>query len=150
MPPADGTQTNRREDYCHFLPIQSRWNDMDKYGHINNMVYYGYFDTVVTDYIVRIGKLDTDRSPAIAFVVESHCNYERPIAFPTIVECGLRIGRLGNSSIRYEIGAFAQGESSVAAHGHFIHVFVNRDTHRPTPIPKEMRDAVAPLIRSQS
>ena len=79
-----------RADYPHFLPIQSRWNDMDKYGHVNNMIYYGYFDTVVTDYIVRVGQLDTDRSPAVALVVESHCNYHRPIAFPAIVECGLR------------------------------------------------------------
>ncbi len=136
-----------RADYAHFLPIQTRWNDMDKYGHVNNMVYYGYFDTVVTDYIVRIGELDTSESSAVALVVESHCNYERPVAFPTIVDCGLRIGRLGNSSMRYEIGVFAQGEEAIAAHGHFVHVFVTRENWRPTPIPKAIRAAVAPLVR---
>ncbi len=139
-----------RTDYRHFLPIQSRWNDMDKYGHINNMVYYGYFDTIVTDYIVRVGKLDTDRSPAVALVIESHCNYHRPIAFPTIVECGLRIGKLGNSSVRYEIGVFSAGADAIAADGHFIHVFVDRDTLRPTPIPTSMRDALLPLVVTQA
>jgi acyl-CoA thioester hydrolase len=135
-----------RSDYPHFLPIQSRWNDMDKYGHINNMVYYGYFDTVVTDYIVRIGKLDTDRSAAVALVVESHCNYHRPLSFPAIIECGLRIGKLGTSSVRYEIGVFSRGDATIAADGHFIHVFVDRETMRPTPIPTPMRQALAPLV----
>ena len=121
---------------------------MDKYGHVNNMIYYGYFDTVVTDYIVRIGELDTSESPAVALVVESHCNYERPVSFPTIVDCGLRVGRLGNSSIRYEIGVFAAGEEAIAAHGHFVHVFVTRDDWRPTAIPKPIREAVAPLVVS--
>ena len=93
---------------------------MDKYGHVNNMIYYGYFDTVVTDYIVRMGRLDTDRSPVVGLVVESHCNYHRPIAFPVIVECGLRVGRLGRSSVRYEIGVFTRGEEQIAADGHFI------------------------------
>ena len=118
---------------------------MDKYGHINNMVYYGYFDTVVTDYIVRIGKLDTDRSPAVALVIESHCNYHRPLAFPVVIECGLRIGRLGTSSVRYEIGVFAKDNEKIAADGHFIHVFVDRKTMRPTPIPARMREALSPL-----
>jgi len=79
-------------------------------------------------------------------VVESHCNYERPISFPTIVDCGLRVGRLGNSSIRYEIGVFAHGEDTIAAHGHFVHVFVTREDRRPTPIPKAIRAAVMPLV----
>ncbi|MEM7250280.1 MAG: thioesterase family protein [Pseudomonadota bacterium] len=135
-----------RDAYPHYLPIQTRWNDMDKYGHVNNMVYYGYFDTVVTDYLVRVAKLDTDSSPAIGLVVESHCNYHAPIAFPTIVECGLRVGRLGSSSVRYEIGVFAAGDVQIGADGHFIHVFVDRDTMRPTPIPEPMRSALAPLV----
>lgn len=146
MPESEPRPSNTREDYRHFLPIQTRWNDMDKYGHVNNMIYYGYFDTVVTDYIVRIGQLDTSASPAVALVVESHCNYHRPIAFPTIVDCGLRVGRLGTSSIRYEIGVFAAGESAIAADGHFVHVFVTRENWRPTPIPQPIRDAVAPLV----
>jgi acyl-CoA thioester hydrolase len=135
-----------RNAYPHFLPIQSRWNDMDKYGHVNNMVYYSYFDTVVTDYIVRLGQLDTDRSPVVGLVVESHCNYHRPIAFPAIVECGLRVGKLGRSSVRYEIGVFTRGEAAIAANGHFIHVYVDRQTMRPTPVPSPLREALATLI----
>ena len=145
MAPADHRPL-RRADYRHFLPIQSRWNDMDTYGHINNMVYYGYFDTVVTDYLVRIGKLDTDRAPAVALVVESHCTYHRPLAFPAILECGLRIGQLGTSSVRYDIGVFAQGDETSAADGYLIHVFVDRATGRPTPIPLPLREALVPLL----
>ena len=144
---SDATKSGlSRADYPHFLPIQSRWNDMDKYGHVNNMIYYGYFDTVVTDYIVRIGQLDTNRSPAVALVVESHCNYHRPISFPAIVECGLRVGKLGNSSVRYEIGVFASGEIAIAADGYFVHVFVDRESLRPTPIPESLRAAITPLV----
>lgn len=135
-----------RADYPHFLSIQSRWNDMDKYGHVNNMVYYSYFDTVVTDYIVRLGRLDTDRSPVVGLVVESHCNYHRPIAFPVIVECGLRVGRLGRSSVRYEIGVFTKGDEQIAADGHFIHVYVDRQTMRPAPVPSPLREALATLV----
>ena len=134
-----------RADYRHYLPIQTRWNDMDKYGHVNNMIYYGYFDTVVTDYLVRVAGLDTDAAEAVGLVVESHCNYHAPIAFPAIVECGLRIGKLGTSSVRYEIGVFAEGDSTLAADGHFIHVFVDRASMRPTPIPAPMREALEPL-----
>ncbi len=119
---------------------------MDKYGHINNMVYYGYFDTVVTDYLVRIGQLDTDGAPAVALVVESHCTYHRPLAFPVILECGLRIGRLGTSSVRYEIGVFAPDDETSAADGYFVHVFVERATRRSTPIPAARREALAPLL----
>jgi len=137
-----------REDYRHFLPIQSRWNDMDKYGHINNMIYYGYFDTVVTDYIVRVGQLDTSASPLVGLVVESHCNYHRAIAFPTIVECGLRVGKLGNSSVRYEIGVFNDEHEEAAATGHFIHVYVERESNRPAPMPTPLRAALEPLVVS--
>ena len=118
---------------------------MDKYGHINNMVYYGYFDTVVTDYIVRIGGFDTDNAPAVGLVVESHCNYYRPLEFPVVVDCGLRIGKLGNSSVRYEIGVFGANDEAVAASGHFVHVYVDRESVRPCSVPQGLRDALAPL-----
>jgi len=134
-----------RTDYPHFLPIQTRWNDMDKYGHVNNMVYYGYFDTVVTDYLVRNAALDTSDSPAIALVVQSHCNYHAPLSFPDVIECGLRIGKLGNSSIRYEIGVFGDADTA-AADGYFIHVFVDRESRRPTSIPDAIRTAMEPLL----
>lgn len=119
---------------------------MDKYGHVNNMIYYSYFDTVVTDYIVRIGQLDTDQSLAVGLVVESHCTYHRPISFPAIVECGLRVGKLGTSSVRYEIGVFASGETDIVANGYFVHVFVNRNTGRPMPIPASLRSTIATLV----
>jgi acyl-CoA thioester hydrolase len=137
-----------RQDYRHFLLIQSRWNDMDKYGHINNMVYYGYFDTVVTDYIVRVGQLDTSASPLVGLVVESHCNYHRAMAFPTIVECGLRVRNLGKSSVRYEVGVFDGEHEEAAATGHFVHVYVERDSHRPTAMPIPFRTALEPLVVS--
>ena len=119
---------------------------MDKYGHVNNMIYYGYFDTVVTDYLIRVAKLDTDNSPAVGLVVESHCNFHAPISFPTIIECGLRIGKLGTSSVRYEIGVFAANEDAIGANGHFIHVFADRETMRPSPIPADVREALTPLV----
>ncbi len=137
-----------RADYAHFLPIQTRWNDMDKYGHVNNMIYYGYFDTVVTDYLVRNAALDTSDSPAIALVVQSHCNYHAPLSFPDVIECGLRIGKLGNSSVRYEIGVFGSNQPSIAADGYFIHVFVDRQSRRPTSIPDNIRNALLPLVRN--
>ena len=135
-----------RADYRHFLPIQSRWNDMDRYGHVNNMVYYGYMDTVVTDFIIRKGGLDTAVSPVVGLVIESQCRYHRPISFPDMIEAGLRVGKLGNSSVRYEVGIFTQGEEAIAAHGHFIHVYVTRADNRPTPIPAGIRKALEPLV----
>lgn len=136
-----------RADYPHLLPIQTRWNDMDKYGHVNNMIYYGYFDTVVTDYLVRNAALDTSDSPAIALVVESHCEYHAALSFPDVIECGLRIGKLGNSSIRYEIGVFGADQPEVAAEGYFVHVFVDRDSRRPCAIPALIKSALTPLVK---
>ncbi|MEM7504532.1 MAG: thioesterase family protein [Pseudomonadota bacterium] len=139
-------QGTQREHFLHFLPIQTRWNDMDKYGHINNMVYYGYFDTAVTEYIVRYGGLDTSESDVVGLVVESHCNYFRPLSFPDVIECGVRVGRLGRSSVRYEIGVFSSDADSAAALGHFVHVYVTRHDSRPTPVPSALRAALEPLV----
>lgn len=119
---------------------------MDKYGHINNMVYYGYFDTVVTEYIVRKGGLDTSHSDVVGLVVESQCNYFKPLSFPDILDCGLRIGRLGRSSVRYEIGIFGAGDESAAALGHFVHVYVTRHDFKPCPVPTALRAALAQLV----
>jgi acyl-CoA thioester hydrolase len=119
---------------------------MDKYGHINNMVYYGYFDTVVTDYLIRQAGLNADAGTSIGLVVESHCNYHKPIAFPAVIDCGLRVGKLGRSSVRYEIGVFAQGDNDVAATGHFVHVYVDRASMRPAPIAESMRVALEALV----
>jgi acyl-CoA thioester hydrolase len=124
-----------RSAYRHFSSITTRWMDNDAYGHINNVVYYSYFDTVVNRYLIEAGVLDIGHSPVIGLVVETHCNYFAPLAFPQTVEAGLRVARLGASSVRYEIGLFAAGEASAAACGHFVHVYVDRATRRPAPLP---------------
>ncbi len=135
-----------RGDYGHFLPIQTRWNDMDRYGHVNNMIYYGYMDTVVTEFISTHGGLDTATSPVVGLVIESFCRYHRPITFPSVVDAGMRVGKLGTSSVRYEVGLFVEGEDAIAAHGHFVHVYVTRADNRPTPIPAGIRAALEPLV----
>lgn len=131
-----------RERYPHFLSIPTRWKDNDIYGHVNNVEYYSYFDTVICTYLIRAGGLDIHRAAVIGVAVESKCTFRRSIAFPDVVEAGLRVGRLGNSSARYEIGLFRQGEDEIAAHGYFVHVFVTRDTHKPVPIPDPIRAAL--------
>ncbi len=134
-----------RNDFPTFLPIQSRWADMDAYGHINNMVFYGYIDTAVTEYLVRVGGHDRDSAAAIGLVVESGCKYFKPLAFPDIVDCGLRVARIGRSSVRYEVGMFRAGDDAAAALGFFVHVFVDRGTMRPTDMPANIRAALEPL-----
>ena len=124
-----------RDAYRHFSSISTRWMDNDAYGHINNVVYYSYFDTVVNRYLIEAGALDVERSPVIGLVVETHCNYFASLAFPQTVEAGLRVAHLGSSSVRYEIGLFGAGEPLAAACGHFVHVYVDRVTRRPAPLP---------------
>ena len=130
-----------RTDYRHFTSITTRWMDNDAYGHVNNVVYYSYFDTVVNEYLIGSGALDIERSPVIGLVVETHCNYFAPLSFPHPVDAGLRVARIGSSSVHYEIGLFAAGQPLSAAHGHFVHVYVDRATRRSTPLP-------APLVHS--
>ena len=124
-----------RDAYRHFSSISTRWMDNDAYGHINNVVYYSYFDTVVNRYLIEAGALDVERSPVIGLVVETHCNYFASLAFPQTVEAGLRVAHLGSSSVRYEIGLFGAGEPLAAACGHFVHVYVDRVTRRPALLP---------------
>ncbi len=131
-----------RDRYRHFLEIPTRWMDNDVYGHVNNVVYYSYFDTVVNEYLVSSGSLDIEKSTTIGLVVETQCRYFEPIAFPDTVHAGLRVARLGNSSVRYEIGIFRNDDESAAAQGHFIHVYVDRHSRRPTGLPAEMRRAL--------
>ena len=118
---------------------------MDRYGHVNNMVFYGYFDTVVTDYIMRVGGMNPDVDTVGGLVIESKCHYHKPIAFPSIVQAGLRIGKLGRSSVRYEVGIFVDDDTEIAADGYFVHVYVDKTTMRPTPIPDAMRAALEVL-----
>ena len=134
--------TARRDDYPHRLAIPTRWKDNDVYGHVNNVVYYSYFDTVVNGYLISSGALDIEKSRVIGLVVETQCRYLKPITFPDTVHAGLRVARLGNSSVRYEVGIFRNDEETAAAQGHFVHVYVDRESRRPTALPPEMREAL--------
>jgi acyl-CoA thioester hydrolase len=136
-----------RADYRHFLAITTRWMDNDVYRHVNNVVYYSYFDTVVNQYLVERGVLDIEKSPVIGLVVETQCHYFSPIAFPDTVHAGLRVAKLGTSSVRYEIGIFRNDEMQAAAQGHFVHVYVDRASNRPTPLPAALRTALELLAR---
>jgi acyl-CoA thioester hydrolase len=135
----------RRAAYLHFLTVPTRWMDNDVYGHVNNVVYYSYFDTVINRYLIAEGGLDIAAGPVIGVAAESHCRYRRAIAFPSDLEAGLRVGKLGRSSVRYEIGIFAPGEDEAAAEGWFVHVFVDRATRRPAALPDNLRAALARL-----
>ncbi len=135
-----------RDRYRHFLEIPTRWMDNDVYGHVNNVVYYSFFDTVVNEFLVSSGTLDIEGSPVIGLVVETGCRYFKPMAFPDVVHAGLRVAHLGKSSVRYEIGLFRNDEDAAAAQGHFVHVYVERESRRPAPLPKEARWALERLL----
>ena len=135
-----------REAYRHFLSLSTRWMDNDIYGHVNNVVYYSYFDTVINEYLIRAGGLDIAAGDVIGLCVDSRCQFFRELTFPETVEAGLRVAHVGNSSVRYEIGLFAGDEEAAAAEGHFVHVFVERATRRPTPLPETLRAAVTALL----
>ncbi|MGH7036067.1 MAG: acyl-CoA thioesterase [Stellaceae bacterium] len=139
----------RRAEYPHFLAIPTRWMDNDIYGHLNNVVYYSYFDTVVNHYLIESGGLDIHAGPVIGLVVETLCRYFQPLAFPDRIEAGLRVDSLGRSSVRYAVGIFRSGEDAAAAAGHFIHVYVDRRSRRPAALPEPMRAALS-RIAAQS
>ncbi len=138
----DKTAPDIREAYRHYQQIPTRWMDNDVYGHVNNVVYYSYFDTVVNQYLIEQGVLDIGKSTVIGLVVETQCRYFASIAFPDTVHAGLRVAKLGNSSVRYELGLFRNKEHSAAAQGHFVHVYVDRATRRSTPLPADFRAAL--------
>ena len=131
-----------RDRYPHFLSIQTRWSDNDIYGHVNNVTYYSYFDTVVNCFLIDQGGLDIETDSVIGVAVETMCKFNNPLAYPEVLESGLRVGKLGNSSVRYEIGIFQEGAAEAAAMGHFVHVFVDRATGKPAPIPDAIRSAL--------
>jgi acyl-CoA thioester hydrolase len=135
-----------RAAYRHFLAIPTRWMDNDSYGHVNNVTYYSYFDTAVNEHLIRAGGLDIQTGPAIGLVVETTCRFHLPLTFPEHVDTGLRIVKLGTSSVTYEIGIFRRGDEAPAASGRFVHVWVDRATQRPTPVPPAIRAALAPLV----
>ena len=135
------------ESYPHTLTIPTRWKDNDVYGHVNNVEYYSYFDTVINEYLITEGGLDISAGEVIGVCAESHCTYHGAITFPETVEAGLRVGHLGRSSVRYEISLRARGASEPAATGGFVHVFVERASRRPVEIPPHLRTALEALRR---
>jgi acyl-CoA thioester hydrolase len=136
----------RRQHYRYFQAIPTRWMDNDVYGHVNNAVYYSYLDTLVNQFLIDRGALDIVQSPVIGLVAETACQYFSPVAFPDRVHAGLRVGKLGRTSVRYEIGIFRNEETAAAAQGHFVHVYVDRITRRPTPLPQGLLVALKPLL----
>jgi acyl-CoA thioester hydrolase len=135
-----------RPEYPHFLTLPTRWMDNDVYGHINNALYYAFFDTAINQYLIAEGGLDITAGQVIAFAAESQCQYLQALAFPEVLEVGMRVGKLGNSSVRYELAIFKQGETLAAASGYFVHVFVDRETRRPVPMPSRIRAALERLV----
>ena len=135
-----------RDTYRHFQAIPTRWADNDIYGHVNNVVYYSYFDTVVNQYLIEQGALDPVKSTVIGLVVETQCEYFAPLSFPDVVHAGLRVAKIGNSSVRYEIGLFRNAENAASAQGYFVHVYVHRASRRSTPVPADMRLVLEKLL----
>ncbi|MGB0133893.1 acyl-CoA thioesterase [Dokdonella sp.] len=136
---------NARGEFAHFVPITTRWKDNDIYGHVNNVEYYSYFDTVINSFLVAEGGLDIHAGSVIGVCAESHCKYLGGFAFPEIIEAGLRVEHLGNSSVRYGIGLFRPGEDDVLAAGWFVHVFVDRKSRTATTMPERLRAALTTL-----
>ena len=135
-----------RDAYRHFQTIATRWMDNDVYGHVNNVVYYSYFDTVVNQYLIEQRVLDIEKSKVIGLVVETQCHYFGPFIFPDVVHAGLRVAKAGNSSVRYEIGLFRNEEETASAQGYFVHVYVDRASRRSTAVPADMRVALEKLL----
>jgi len=138
-------QPEPRDAYKAFRTITTRWMDNDAYGYVNNVVYYSWFDTAVNAHLIEQGVLDIHEGETIGLVIETQCNYFAPLAFPQTVEAGIRVAKLESSSVRYEVGLFAQGEPLTAAKGHFVHVYVNSATRRPVPLPAPLKAVLEQL-----
>lgn len=134
-----------RQAFPHFLTIPTRWADNDIYGHVNNVRYYAYFDTVVNGYMIEAAGFDPQTAGVIGVVVETGCRYAKSVQYPDILHAGLRVRHLGTTSVRHEIGIFREGDDEAAAFGHFVHVFVTRDGNQPTAIPEPIRAALERL-----
>lgn len=141
---ADKNET--RDAYKAFSVIPTRWMDNDIYGHVNNVNYYSYFDTAVNRWLIEQGVLDIHAGTVVGFVVETSCSYFKPVAFPDTIHAGIRVARLGNSSVRYEVGLFREDDPQVAAAGYFIHVYVDRASNSPVPLPADLRAALTRLL----
>lgn len=139
-----------RADFCVFRPVQTRWMDNDVYGHVNNVVYYSYFDTAVNGWYVGEGLLEIGRSPVHGLVVETSCVYFEPVAFPDALEVGIVVAAIGRTSVTYGLGIFRAGADEAAAAGRFTHVFVARESGRPTPLPDSTRRALEAIRRADA
>ncbi|WP_423821040.1 thioesterase family protein [Salinisphaera sp. SPP-AMP-43] len=137
----------RRSDYLWFCPMPTRWMDNDVYGHVNNVVYYSYFDSAANRYLIDAGGLDIHRDPVVGFVVSSHCRYHEPIAFPETLEIGLRVDRLGDRSVTYGLAIFKAGADTASADGEFVHVFVERASGLSTAVPDKLAHALDQIRR---
>jgi len=144
--PIERKVRSRRGDYRHFRSIPTRWMDNDPYGHVNNVVYYSWFDTAVNTYLIEAGVLDIAASPTVGVVIETGCTYFESVAYPETVEAGLAVTKLGRSSVTYTAGIFKQGGAFAAAQGHFVHVYVDRTTQRPVDIPGDVRTKLEALM----
>ena len=142
--PLDRTET--RDNFKHFLTIPTRWSDNDQYGHVNNAKYLTFFELVIMRYLEVDNALDVAAHGVRCFSVENMCRYIQPVKYPDTLEAGLRVGKLGNSSVRYEVGLFIEGESSVSATGYFTDVFVDADTEKPVTIPQPVRTVLQQLV----
>ncbi len=143
---SDRPTAHTRAQYRHFLPIQTRWSDNDAYGHVNNVVYYSWFDTVVNEYLIAAGALDIQASTVVGLVVQTQCSYFSELAFPQRVDAGLRVAHAGRSSVRYELALFGALADTASAQGHFVHVYIDRASRRPVPLPAPLRAAVERLF----
>ncbi|WP_180041166.1 MULTISPECIES: thioesterase family protein [unclassified Acinetobacter] len=139
-------ETKRRQNYRFLFPIQTRWADNDMYGHVNNVTYYSYFDTAANALLIQHAGFDLQNTPIIGLVVDSACSFLQELSYPEIIEVGVAIEKIGNSSLRYDLAIFKQGQNEAAAQGHFVHVFVDRQTRKSTSIPDEMRDALTQFL----
>jgi acyl-CoA thioester hydrolase len=140
-------QPESRSAFKVFRRIDTRWMDNDVYGHVNNVVYYSWFDTAVNAHLIEKGALDIHHGETIGLVIETQCNYFAPLAFPQTIEAGIRVAKLGSSSVRYEIGLFAQGEDLCAARGHFVHVYVDKENRRPVlALPLKLKTVLETLV----
>lgn len=135
-----------RAQYNFLFPIQTRWADNDIYGHVNNVTYYSYFDTAANALLIQHAAFDIHNSPIIGLVVNSSCNFLEELTYPEIIEVGVAISKISNSSLTYDLAIFKQGQQNASAQGQFVHVFVERETKKSTPIPQEMRDALTPYL----
>jgi acyl-CoA thioester hydrolase len=134
-----------RSAFATFLPIATRWMDNDAYGHVNNVTYYSYFDTVVNEHLIRAGGHDLRSAPAIGIVVETACRFHKPLSFPDVIDAGMRVAHIGQSSVAYEIALFRSDDDDAAATGRFVHVWVDRERRRPVAVPQRIRDALEAL-----